>query len=277
MYRIMFEKYFAHQGQPIAIHQTHPEVNNIEHDHDFEELVVVDQGSGTHILNGEPISIQTGDVFYIRQEDYHYYENMGGLCLTNILIRSDVKFHNIPTLPQILKNTFTSSSSSIFHLSLESRKQFNSLLTQFRDMLGDENPVLSCRREGLLLQLISLLSLHRVRGEHTKKRCGIESLLDELRCNHTTAINWGDLCEKYGVSQRTLFRSIRKLTSFSPDNYLLRLRLRTARHMLLFTEETITNIAFESGFINPSHFSQCYKRIHGISPTEERYRRGRAI
>ncbi|WP_159871802.1 MULTISPECIES: helix-turn-helix domain-containing protein [unclassified Raoultella] len=275
MYRILFDNYFATQEQPIAIHQTHPEVNNIEHDHDFEELVIVDHGSGTHTLNGEPISIQSGDVFYIKQEDYHYYENMGELCLTNILIRSDVKFINIPALQQILSNTFTESSSSIYHLNIESRNQYNNLMSQLRETLNKNDSLSAVRREGLLLQLISLLSFHRVRATHAKNYFGIEYLLDELRCRHTVAIDWDKLCEKYGVSQRTLYRSMRKLTSYSPENYLLRLRLRTARHMLLFTDETITNVALESGFINPSHFSQCYKRILGISPTEERLRQQR--
>lgn len=274
MYRIFFDKYFAAQSQPIAVHKTNPEVNNIEHDHDFEELVIVDRGSGTHILNGEPIAIQTGDVFYIQRQDYHYYENMGSLSLTNILLRDDIKFINIPSLHKVLTNTFAEASSSIYRLNLEYRATYNQLIQQLSETLNQQDPLVTVRREGLLLQLISLLSFHRVRAQPTRSHSGIEQLLDEIRLRHTGEINWDALCEKYAISQRTLYRSTRKLTGYSPENYLLRLRLSTAKHMLLFSEESITWIAFECGFINASHFSQSYKRIYNLSPTDERMRRG---
>lgn len=42
-----------------------PEDNSREHGHEFAELVIVEEGHGLHVINGRPLYIQQGDVFYV--------------------------------------------------------------------------------------------------------------------------------------------------------------------------------------------------------------------
>ncbi|MEH2919592.1 helix-turn-helix domain-containing protein [Samsonia erythrinae] len=245
-------------------------MNDIEHDHEFEELVIVDKGSGTHILNGEPISIQMGDVFYVNRYDYHYYENLGSLCLTNILFRDDVKFNYIPSQKEILKDIFGSGEYLTYSLNIRHRAPFFNLIAQINALLPESGASVTARREGLLLQLFSLLNSSKQPVVAHRISTNIERLLEQLRAEHCSPVDWRELCRRHGLSERTLYRAVRRITGYSPENYLMRLRLRTAKHLLLFSETSISDIALQSGFKNLSHFSQSYKRFYNLTPREER-------
>ncbi len=46
------------------------------HKHNFYELIFIQKGSGTHVLNELSFGYKTGDVFLLRPEDAHYF-NIG--------------------------------------------------------------------------------------------------------------------------------------------------------------------------------------------------------
>lgn len=73
-----------------------------------------------------------------------------------------------------------------------------------------------------------------------------------------------------GMSRTQFYRKFSALTGTSPMDYLHKYRLHAARQMLKETNMRVTQIAFEVGFRNLSHFSQRFHQEFGISPS--RYR-----
>lgn len=270
MHKINPDNYFTLDSQPVAIHRTLPEVNETEHDHDFEELVIVERGSATHILNGESHFIQTGDVFYINRHDYHYYNNLGSLCLTNILVRPEVNFRYIPSIRGVLKEGYSFHSSEYLHLSMKKRGAFFNLLSEVQNSLHDTEPKVIMTRESALLQMLSLFETKEGIRESRERNTVVEKILEIARENHCEDIDWYGICKSYGVSHRTMHRKIKELTGYTPDNYITVLRLRTARELILRTDLSISEIAMRSGFKNFSHFSRRYKSECFVTPSEER-------
>ncbi len=72
----------------VAIEPRLPQSAFPEHHHDFHEIVIVEQGSGIHVFNGQPYTIGGGSVCFIRDHDRHLYEHTDNLCLTNVLYRA---------------------------------------------------------------------------------------------------------------------------------------------------------------------------------------------
>ena len=72
------------------------------------------------------------------------------------------------------------------------------------------------------------------------------------------------------LSPRQLERLFAKYLRASPSRYYLRLRLARARAMLLQTTRPILDVAVACGFASASHFSRCYRAIHGHRPSDER-------
>lgn len=83
-----------------------------------------------------------------------------------------------------------------------------------------------------------------------------------------------DLGSKMGLSRVQLYRKIKALTNYSPNELLRIARLKKAASLLASSEKTISEITYEVGFTSPSYFAKCYKEYFGESPTEFLKRRG---
>ncbi|MFK8009933.1 MAG: alpha/beta fold hydrolase [Saprospiraceae bacterium] len=76
------------------------------------------------------------------------------------------------------------------------------------------------------------------------------------------------LCLDVGLSERQLQRKLKAVTNKSPNQLIRSVRLHRAKEILLKKNKSIGEIAFQTGFSNPSYFSKCFKNEFGISPSE---------
>lgn len=87
-------------------------------------------------------------------------------------------------------------------------------------------------------------------------------------------IKVGDICRQIGVSKSQLYRKITDLTDQSPTEFMKEFRLEKAIELIESQRDNITEVAFESGFNNPSYFAKCFKEKFGLLPSEYRDRIG---
>ena len=83
-----------------------------------------------------------------------------------------------------------------------------------------------------------------------------------------------DLGGKMGLSRVQLYRKIKALTNYSPNELVRIARLKKAASLLASSEKTMSEITYEVGFTSPSYFTKCYKEYFGESPTDFLKRRG---
>ncbi|NDW12142.1 response regulator [Bacteroides sp. 214] len=83
-----------------------------------------------------------------------------------------------------------------------------------------------------------------------------------------TALNVEDLGKQMGLSRVQLYRKIKSLTNYAPNELLRATRLRKAISLLSSTELSIAEVCYEVGFTSPSYFSKCYKEQYGETPTD---------
>jgi AraC-like DNA-binding protein len=79
-----------------------------------------------------------------------------------------------------------------------------------------------------------------------------------------------DLAARFGVSARTLSRRFKMAAGLSIGDYALRRRLDEAQSLLRRTNLSVTEVAFEVGLTDPSHFTRVFRKQLGLTPT--RYR-----
>lgn len=78
------------------------------------------------------------------------------------------------------------------------------------------------------------------------------------------------LAAKMGLGRSQFYRKIKSLTNFSPVELLRHIRLKKARELLLQTNKTISEIAYEVGFSTPAYFTKCYREVYSETPSELR-------
>ncbi|MGA9269667.1 MAG: ATP-binding protein, partial [Lutimonas sp.] len=80
----------------------------------------------------------------------------------------------------------------------------------------------------------------------------------------------GNLCDALGMSRSQLYRKFSALTDTSVNVFIQNLRLIKARKLLRSTDLNVSEVAYDTGFKSPSHFSRVYSNKFGVSPSQER-------
>jgi AraC-like DNA-binding protein len=153
-----------------------------------------------------------------------------------------------------------------------------------RDSAVLENPILKASFDEMLLNALLALpnnySNELVGGPTLSVAPALVRRAEEFMEAHATEpITISDLVEQCGCSRRALFCTFRKFRGYTPNQFLANSRLRAARASLQSPSpsETITSIAFASGFSHLGRFSEAYRRRFGELPSETMHRAGSSI
>ena len=79
-----------------------------------------------------------------------------------------------------------------------------------------------------------------------------------------------EIASAMNLGQSQFTRKIKALTNYTPVEIIRRMRLQKAKTLLLGSEKTVSEIAFEVGFTSLAYFSKCFKEEFGTSPSTSR-------
>lgn len=75
------------------------------------------------------------------------------------------------------------------------------------------------------------------------------------------------LAHELAMSPRHFERCFKQAIGSSPRQFLIEVRIGAGREMLKASDQSVVNIAMEVGFKNPSHFSETFQRLTGMTPS----------
>ncbi len=81
-------------------------------------------------------------------------------------------------------------------------------------------------------------------------------------------LNVDEIGKSLGLSRVQLYRKIKSLTNYAPNELVRIIRLKAAEQLFINTEKTISEVAYDTGFTSPSYFTKCFKEYFNESPTE---------
>lgn len=94
-------------------------------------------------------------------------------------------------------------------------------------------------------------------------------LLDFMERNYRNDMSLKEIANYTGRSISTLKRDFKKCSRLSPRQWLIRRRLEAAREQIRKGGGKVSEICFDVGFKNLSHFSKIYKATYGLPPTAD--------
>jgi AraC family L-rhamnose operon transcriptional activator RhaR len=155
-------------------------------------------------------------------------------------------------------------------------RQIRPLLDQLTREVRSDDPCSDLLAESLFVQLAVALRRHRfaVDGDDLPASARLGHVLAFLRHHCSEDVDLDEVAHRFGYSPRTFCRVFRGATATTPHSYLVQLRLNRAMRALRGTSDSITEIAFASGFHDSNYFSSCFSRMTGLSPSQYR-RHGR--
>ena len=94
-------------------------------------------------------------------------------------------------------------------------------------------------------------------------------VLDCIKKHMTESeFNVEQLGKELGFSRTQLYRKILSLTDHTPNEFIRNIRLKMAARMFHEGHRNITTVVYEVGFNTPSYFTQCFREVYGVNPSE---------
>lgn len=234
---------------------------------DFVELVFMHAGTNYYHIDNEAYRMTAGDLLMINSGLLHaefpetnnyfkcYYCGITDLCLDGLPENHMLPNHLIP---------FIHTGEQVE----EFNKIFDLLITQVTTF--NKSYVRTCHY--LLAALLSMLddtihehSLYKPlykKEEHTLAR----KIKDYLDNHFTETITLDDIAKKYYVSPYHANKLIKKLTGFPPNQYIINRRMGEAQNLLLYSNDSVTDVARKVGYDNPNYFNVLFHKQTGYSP-----------
>lgn len=115
-------------------------------------------------------------------------------------------------------------------------------------------------------------AIHPIENQFVKK---VRQVVEENLDNFDFTVE--QLCQEIHMSNSQIHRKLSALTGFSATKFIRYIRLNKAKELLLQPELTITAVAFDTGFQDPSYFGRVFKQEFGQTPMEWREKKNSAI
>jgi len=138
-----------------------------------------------------------------------------------------------------------------------------------------DNPLIAANYEELLLgTILSLPSNYSEElldpGRTSSVPATVSSAEGYMASNADSPISIADVLAHTGCSRKSLFENFRKHRGYTPGEFLASERLELAHGRLSdpVESDSVTSIAYKSGFSHMGRFSEVYRRRYGVLPSE---------
>lgn len=101
----------------------------------------------------------------------------------------------------------------------------------------------------------------------------INEVVEYIEHNLNESLSINDFAYNMNYSVSYFSKQFHALTGISFQDFIINKRVELAK-TLLHKPETITSVAYQCGFKDPSYFSRLFKKRTGMTPVEYKYRAG---
>ena len=149
---------------------------------------------------------------------------------------------------------------------LDVRSLFESLIPYFDTGVDLDEDILKMKMtEGMLAILKTDVNLYASLFDFVEP--WKIDIVDFMEKNYMNELSMEEMAYYTGRSLATFKRDFKKVSELTPQKWLIRRRLEAARHLILKGGRKVSEICFDVGFKNLSHFSKLYKEMYGMAPT----------
>ncbi len=284
--------YFGLSGFPISVLRvgtdtkhtpSHPhDLTEVEHSHDFCELVIVTRGSAFQCLENMEFPVTAGDVFLLQGRQKHYFHGRENLDLINIMYDPEkigLPENELRKMPSycamfMLEPTYRRQHrfASRLHLKRVPLAHVEQLAAEMEMESNQEKVGHEVALRAKLLELLVYLSRAYTQTDTTEAHAllRVGHVIGALENAFSRDWRLEDLQQIAHMSSSNLLRVFRKATGQTPIEYLMRLRIQKAMDMLRNSNLTITEIAMEVGFNDSNYFTRQFRRAVGTTPRDFR-------
>lgn len=237
------------------------------HMHDqLLELHLIISGSGPYIIDNELCYTNPGDILICNSNVMHdetllLPDQMDTYCIA----MTGLKLHSFPP------NTLLSPA---LHPVLPSADSYGDLKILYEmvhrySQLPCGYALANKLSQAIVLIIYDLIKKHQqpLRSEESQLIRRVQQYIND---HYMEDLTLTALAAQFHTSEYYLSHLFRRITSYTPMNYIMRRRIGEAQTLLIYTNQELVLIASQVGYTDSNYFSRIFKKIVGLPPS--RYR-----
>lgn len=236
------------------------------HSHNFFEIEILMNGSGTQIVNGQKFPWVPGGICFLSPADRHEIIVEEAMKVVNISF--DYEYVDKDTIKDIVM-----LGENLFYSVGIDREHFEKIAVML--VQANDSPLSGNDKYMLLLLNAFLMKLKSISSNIPNLNNQIPTIKQALlymHANFNSKITLGDIANAVHLSPAYFSELFRQKMKITVSQYLLELRIDYAKKLLDSTNDSITDICFASGFTSLSNFMKIFKKITNTSPLKYRKR-----
>jgi len=237
-------------------------------------FVVVLSGKKVIYTSDGELHLGAGNCFFAKKGTYIFSEILSSehVC-RNLIFFIDDKYlaRFLKKHPPVLSPNQAIIGKSIFLISMTPllKVSIESILPYFAHKSAHSKTLLSLKLEELLLLCSEADSdgnfITFMQEIFSQRK---QDIIELMESHYHKPVTVNDLARLSGRSLSSFKRDFKELFREPPMRWIINRRLEHARKLLLSSNQNVTEVCFEVGFENISHFSQLFKKKFGCPPSQ---------
>lgn len=216
----------------------------------FEIELPMEDG-GTSYINGKTHPIRTNTVICSKPGQKRHTRLPFKCYYIHMVIKEGYLYDILSEMPDFVE--------------LENPERVKNIFERICACHVSKNPENELLRQSLVLDLI--YSVYRpTLAVQVKKNKVIEKSVAYIKSNLTSDLSLENLAAEAKFAPSYFHKLFKASTGKPLHKYIEDLRIEQAKNMLITTEMTLTQIAYECGFSSQSYFSYAFKRYTSMTP-----------
>ena len=253
---------------------SYPDFRAVSHWHDDLEFILILEGQMSYDVNGQEISLQTGEGIFVNSRCFHYgYSDAHAECLFLCILLS----------PQLLSiNTYfvqnclnpLIQNTHFPYQKLSPAIQWQNAILRDLEALYEENleniqPFVILEKSARIFrQLSENMNFFPDYDKNAEGILALTAMIGYVQKNYPNKILLKDISSAGNCCKTKCTSLFQKYLSTSPMLYLNRYRLEKSIFLLRNTALSITEVAYACGFSNTSYFCELFHKYYHITPRQ---------
>lgn len=247
----------------------------LPHCHDFFEIFLIISGEISHFINEYTIHLPEGTLVFIRPDDIHGYLHYKKSC----------EYINLTFTQETAKELFSYLSSGFpakelldakmppsVILNTTERKRLLHEISELNTVNWQNKTALKLRMRALLANIFVRYFSNIPKESSDELPLWLSLLIKDMEKPENFTIGAKQMVKLSGKSREHLSRVVKKYLNTSVSDFINDLRINYAANLLLYTDTSVLDVCYSSGFGTTSRFYKIFKEKYGVSPKEFRKR-----
>ncbi len=238
------------------------------HLHESLELLYVLQGDSTITINGEKFFLKEEDIILINSNAAH--EIHGNNC---VIVAIQIKLSKFDS-HLVTDRLYFECNSSLFH-NKDTYLPLKRIIAKMVSLNTIRNDAMDFLNKSLAYELLYELAFRfkteppsKVESRENADR--ISRIIQYIHQNYNTPITLSSVAAMEYISTAYLSRFFEKNMNINFSDYVCSTRLNYAYNDLLFTDNSIEEIALKNGFPSPRAFVSAFRKVYHTIPSQYR-------